>query len=390
MNVLLISNYKPDAQQSMLRYAEMLRQQFTERGCSVTVANPRVVFGNSFLARGPFKKWLGYVDKYLLAPRQLRKLAGHADIVHICDHSNAVYLPCAKGKPALVTCHDVLAILSARNKFSGIHTGATGRILQRWIASWLTRANYVVCVSEKTRQDLLSLSPHSNAVTCIIHHPLNWSYAPVENHRIAQTKQVNGIGTNEEYLIHVGGNQWYKNRLGAMQIFAALRKIERFQQVKLVMAGKPWTPEMYRYRSDAKLDDAILERVDISNEDLQALYSGALALLFPSREEGFGWPILEAQACGCPVITSNRPPMTEIAGDAAVFIDPDAPQLAAQIIAAQVENFPNLRVGGFGNLARFSMEKAIDQYLAVYEEVLLGSESLDEKKPGHSGQNQHH
>ena len=115
--------------------------------------------------------------------------------------------------------------------------------------------------------------------------------------------------------------------------------------------------------------DRILERVEIPNEELQALYSGALALLFPSREEGFGWPVLEAQACGCPVITSNRAPMTEIAGDAALFIDVESPELAAQTIAEQISSLPSLREAGFRNLDRFATDKIIDSYLAFYEQM---------------------
>ena len=81
----------------------------------------------------------------------------------------------------------------------------------------------------------------------------------------------------------------------------------------------------------------VRELVSVQNEDLRALYSTATALLFPSFQEGFGWPIIEAQACGCPVITSNRTPMTEVGENAAIYINPDSPEEAAREIA---KHFP--------------------------------------------------
>ena len=80
---------------------------------------------------------------------------------------------------------------------------------------------------------------------------------------------------------------------------------------------------------------SVIEVVEPSDEDLRSLYSGAAALLFPSLYEGFGWPLIEAQSCGCPVITSNRSPMTEVAGSAALYIDPANESAAAALIAAE-------------------------------------------------------
>jgi len=369
MKVLLISNYRPDAQQSMLRYAEMLKTGLSSRNYTIELITPPVVFGELPFLKGPLKKWIGYIDKYLLAPRYIRRKAKNADIVHVCDHSNSMYLKCAGGKPSCITCHDLLAIFSALGRYQDVQVGFTGRMLQRWIASSLKRAKHVVCVSHKTLDDVQSLFPDMHATMKVIHHPLNWNYSPASPEAIAETKAKIGLDDDTEYLFHVGGNQWYKNRLGVMQIFAALRSYERFQNVKLVMAGKAWPPTLRNYYAQAGLQSSVIQCSNISNEELRALYSGALALLFPSREEGFGWPVLEAQACGCPVITSNRAPMTEIAGNAALFIDPENSQLAAQTIAEHFGETPRLRERGFENLKRFSPEATIGRYQEVYEQV---------------------
>lgn len=373
MKVLLISNYRPDAQPSMLRYAELLQRGLSSESISIELVYPPVIFGVLPLPGGSFKKWTGYIDKYLLAPIYLRHKSQQADIVHICDHSNSIYLRCVASKPTLVTCHDLLAVFSALGVYEAVRVGVMGRILQHWIASSFTRAQYIVCVSKKTCEDIRTLAPEMRATMRVIHHPLNWDYSPASQSSIAEARNRQGIPAGTEYFLHVGGNPWYKNRLGAMQIFAELRKYPRFRDAKLVMAGKPWTSDMYQFCREAGLESVIFERVEITNEDLQSFYSDALALIFPSREEGFGWPILEAQACGCPVITSNRAPMTEVAGDAALYIDPDNPLSAAQVITSHFDELPLLRQAGFQNLTRFTLNEAINAYCKVYEQLARGS-----------------
>src|SRR5579885_483883 len=374
MKVLLISNYRPDKQQSMLRYAEMLQRELSNRGCDVDVVHPPVVLGNLPFLPKPAKKWIGYIDKYLFAPGYLRRHARKADIVHICDHSNSMYLQTTSSRPSLITCHDLLAVFAARGAFPHVKTGLTGRIQQRWIAANLVRAQHIVCMSGKTQDDLETLSPGIRLRTQVIHHTLNWSYAPASSAAVAEARKTAGLDSETEYLLHVGGHQWYKNRLGVLRIFLELRRYRQFQNAKLIMAGKPWTPEMLKYCESSGLKNSVIQRVEVANEELQALYSGAIALLFPSYEEGFGWPILEAQACGCPVITSDRAPMTEIAGNGALFIDPDSPDLAARSIAEHTADLPLLREAGFQNLRRFGREKMINSYLEFYKKVLNRAE----------------
>ena len=127
---------------------------------------------------------------------------------------------------------------------------------------------------------------------------------------------------------------------------------------------------MRAFCAESNLHNWIVEARSVSDSTLNGLYSGAAALLFPSREEGFGWPIIEAQACGCPVITTKRPPMTEIAGDAAFFIDPSEPQLAAQTIRDQWSGRARLRESGFRNIERFSPDAMLDAYCSAYQSIV--------------------
>jgi glycosyltransferase involved in cell wall biosynthesis len=136
------------------------------------------------------------------------------------------------------------------------------------------------------------------------------------------------------------------------------------------MVGKPWTTRLRNCVAEMGLVGRIKELVEVSNESLRALYSMAEALIFPSLHEGFGWPIIEAQACGCLVITTDRAPMTEVGGNAAVYVDPTDEMAAASTIAESFKGRHTFRKAGFLNAARFSNEVMIAGYIEAYQTVL--------------------
>jgi glycosyltransferase involved in cell wall biosynthesis len=234
--------------------------------------------------------------------------------------------------------------------------------------SGLSSASHIISVSGKTKEDLEALL-RSRPEIRVIHHSLNWKYEPMGRSEIEKVRAVCGLDAEDEYILHVGGNQWYKNRMGVLRIALELRKYERFRRVKVVLAGKPWAEEMRAFRRKHSFEDAI-EFVTPSNEQIAALYSGALAFLFPSWEEGFGWPILEAQACGCLVITSNRAPMTEVAGTGAILIDPADVAGATETIAANIGDADTVKKAAQENLKHFTMDEVMNRYSDAYKSVI--------------------
>jgi len=368
MRILLVANYIPDGQQSMQCFAGMIEKGLVASGQDVRVLRPPVV-ARRLPVCGLLGKWLGYIDKLVLFPHQLRRAASWADIVHICDHSNAFYIQHLDQCRHLVTCHDLFAIRSARGEIAHQRTRWTGRRLQSMILNGLAAAKHIVCVSDATRHDLIKLLPLAKVKTHTVYNGLNYPYGPMEPHESEARLLRLGVDPNVPFLLHVGGNQWYKNRLGVLEIFALLSSRARMGELRLVMVGKPWTSAMRRAARERNIDARVHELRSVDNEDLRALYSRASLLLFPSLNEGFGWPIIEAQACGCPVVTSNRPPMTEVGGDAAVYIDPDDPQAAAQRIGDVLKSTTNCREPGFRNAARFSAAYAVSAYLDVYRRI---------------------
>lgn len=369
MKVLLIGNYLPDQQESMQRFAGMLEAGLTQLGHQVRLIRPELVFKKiKPSSASELGKWLGYIDKLLLFPRQLCQATSWADVVHICDHSNAFYTKYLQDVPHLVTCNDLLAIRSARGEIKENPTKWTGKQLQRMILTGLQRSQRIVCISEQTRRDLIRLTGVDASVS-VVHMGLNYLYDPME--KVESNKRLNllGISSNSPFVLHVGGNQWYKNRLGVLEIFSYLRQQPSFSNLHLVMAGKPFTYQMRQFVQSNNLELQVKELVAVENEDLRALYSSATALVFPSLQEGFGWPIAEAQACGCPVFTSDRAPMTEVGGDAAIYINPECPEEASREIAKQLPNVSKLKQAGLINVQRFTSQRMLESYVEVYQEI---------------------
>jgi glycosyltransferase involved in cell wall biosynthesis len=367
MKVLLISNYESDEQNSMQRFATSLAHGLAEAGHRVRVLKPHAVVGRLYRSWRGFGKWLGYVDKFGIFPPVLKAAIKWADVTHICDHANSFYTKHMRASPHVVTCHDLLAIRSALGEIPQNRTRWTGRQLQRLILRGLTEAQHVVCISEATRRDLLRIAGIPTDRVSRIYNSFNYSYSPMEQHEaVARIRKLH-VDPSRPFLLHVGANQWYKNRLGVLRIFFAFRKLTVEQDLKLVMVGKPWTAEMRRFVAENQLADVTLELTGVAGEDLRALYSTALMLLFPSLQEGFGWPIIEAQACGCPVLTSNRAPMDEVGGSGAIYIDPENPELAAATIKCSLMKLSGLRELGLQNAARFSQPAMIDAYVFLYE-----------------------
>jgi glycosyltransferase involved in cell wall biosynthesis len=370
MKVLLVGNYAPDRQDSMQIYASMLEAGMRARGHEVHLLQPPAVLGQRVAEGSPLSKWLGYADKFILFRRELRRAGATAEIVHLCDHSNAMYVPALAHRAHVITCHDILAIRSAMGHFPENQVSITGRMFQRLIARGLRQAGAILCVSEKTRNDLRQYLGIPERRLHVITNALHWPYKPMSAEACAPFLISVGLQPGEPYFFHLGGNHWYKNRGAAIEIFAELRKLPQYARARLVMAGGLMKPELQAIVRKHQLDSVVLEAVGLSNEHLQALYSCALALLFPSLEEGFGWPILEAQACGCPVVTTDRAPMSDVAGGAAILIDPAKPDAAARTIADALQNTTRLRSEGLRNAAFHTTDRMLEQCEALYREVV--------------------
>ena len=272
--------------------------------------------------------------------------------------------------PAVVTVHD----LGYR------HYPDAHRPFDRWYLDWTTRrhthvAQHIVADSKATRQDLLDFyqaRPEQISVVPLGRDP---HLQPVTDlHRIAQVKHHYNIAG--DYLLYIGTLHPRKNLVRLVEAFRQVIIELQRQDLQLVIAGKRgW---LYNIIFERVKQEGLTEQVIfpgyITAGDKPALLSGALAYVFPSLYEGFGLPVLEAMACGTPVLTSNISSLPEVAGQAAILIDPhDVDQIAAGL--KQLITQANLRQHyveqGYQQIKNFSWSQAAAQILEILENVTL-------------------
>jgi len=370
--VLLIGNYPPDRQQSMQRFALMMLDGLTAAGIPAELIQPQPFFGRFQYAGRFVAKWLAYIDKFVLFPRRLRsRLKAAPALVHICDHSNAMYARHIQSVPVVSTCHDLLAVRGALGEQTDCPASFTGKLLQRWIVSGLESATVVSCVSQATLADARRLvigrngKPRFEMISLGLNYPYR-ELAPLEARvRLAQHSI---LVSDRPFVLHVGSNLHRKNRTGVLRIFA---RCQDQWDGSLVFAGEPLSDALRALARQLGVLERVVEVANATSESLEALYNCAIALLFPSTFEGFGWPIAEAQACGCPVICTDREPMTEVAGDAALTHDlEDEAGFAADLLRLTnpAEREP-WKAKGLENAKRFSSAHMIAKYCELYRSL---------------------
>jgi glycosyltransferase involved in cell wall biosynthesis len=370
--ILLIGNYPLDRQQSMQRFATMMLNGLNAAGISAELIQPEAFFGRFTFAGAFIAKWLAYLDKFVLFRRQLaKKLRDRPVAVHICDHSNAMYAKIIHGVPVVVTCHDLLAVRGALGEATDCPASATGKFLQRWIVRGLESATAVACVSKATLHDAERLvrrtegKPALELITLGLSYPYRLLPTGEARERLAKFPALNH---HMQFVLHVGSNLRRKNREGVLRIFARCK--EKWNG-SVVFAGDPLSSSLRSLGQQLGIADRIVEIPNADSETLEALYNCATALLFPSTFEGFGWPIAEAHACGCPVLCAVREPMMEVAGDAALAhpIDDEAGFAADLLRLMDPEERGRWSAKALENAKRFSTARMISEYSALYRSL---------------------
>jgi glycosyltransferase involved in cell wall biosynthesis len=239
-------------------------------------------------------------------PRWLARRIQDFDVFHVVDHSYAHVMRVLPSDRTVMTCNDVDAIAAALPSASP--AGVEG-LLARSVLDGVSRAAHVACISEATRTDLLAsgrVAPGRTSVSYLGVHP---SCRPAPDLR-SKTADV----------LHVGSTIPRKRIDLLLQVFAGTRR--RFPHLRLIRAGGALTAEQRTLAKDLGVLDGIVEMPALDREQLADLYRRASLVLLPSDREGFGLPLVEAMACGTPVVASGIPALREVGGDAAVYCEP--------------------------------------------------------------------
>ena len=384
MNIVFFSHPMFFASQSMPRFVQMLARGMEGRGWKVEIWSPRPL-----LVRVPaspvIRKWLGYVDQYVFFPFAVRnklKACDASTLFVVTDQALGIWVPLVAERPHVVHCHDFLAQLSANGNIQENRTAWSGRQYQFMIRRGYARARHFISVSKKTREDLHSFLPFTPHHSEVVYNGFHQQFEP-QDRTVARrlfSAEVK-LDLKEGYILHVGGNQWNKNRPGVIEIYNAWR-LDDDNCLPLVLVGETPDSRLRKaYESSPYRKDIHLV-VHVADALLPTAYAGASVFLFPSIAEGFGWPIAEAMACGCPVITTYASPMTEVATHAAFYIPVRPFKDDKSIWAAQsasvlddVLRMPSLKRAeviqkGLLNARRFETEASLDRIEGIYREVI--------------------
>jgi glycosyltransferase involved in cell wall biosynthesis len=270
-------------------------------------------------------------------------------------------LPLLRPRRSVVTIHDL----------GYLHFPEAHPTLQRWYLDLSTRWNarvaaHVIADSQATKDDLIK-HYHTPAEKITVAYPgLDPQLKRIDDVAATLTR----YGFDGEYILTIGTLQPRKNLSRLIEAYGRSKLPSR--DVRLAIAGKKgWLyDDLSKRAKQIGLVDRVLFLGYVSDEDKAALLSGACAFVFPSLYEGFGFPVIEAMACGAPVVCSNTSSLPEVAGDAALLLDPldvDALTIALDRIVSDDELRKSLIERGYAQARRFTWQACARTVLDVLE-----------------------
>ena len=306
-------------------------------------------------------------------PGWLRNRAVNFDLFHIVDHSYAqlaLELPAAR---TITTCHDLdtfRCLLEPELE----HRPRWFRAMTRRILRGLSRSTHVISPSVFTKTQLLQYGLFPDERVTVIPPGADPVFgAPFSAASIEEANRI--AGGAGPYLLHVGSTIRRKRIDVLLGVFASVR--QRFPQLCLVRVGGAFTPEQSRLADELGVAGMIRLASNVSKTTLAALYHQAAVLLQPSDAEGFGLPVIEAMACGCPVLASDIPPLREAGGQAAEYCPVAGIEAWSAALRklleereAQPVRWENRRTDSQRHASRFSWPENASRTLAIYQQVL--------------------
>ncbi len=327
-------------------------------------AQPLPPLGPNFRVRHlPFDDlWLARLWHRARVPFPVNFLTGGIDLFHAPDFTLPPTLP---GTRTLLTVHDLSFVRDPESAVPVLRA-----YLNRVVPRSVARATHVLADSQATRADLIDLYGTAPEKITVLYSGVNPVFQPVSDPaRLAAVREKYVLGA-DPFVLGVGTLQPRKNFARLIQAVAR----QPNQRLNLVLVGgKGWLYDaIFAEAARSGLEGRVIFPGFAADEDLPALYSAARVFAYPSTYEGFGLPILEAYACGTPVVTSTASCLPEVAGDAALLVNPtDVDALAAALHRAATDEplRATLLARGFKRVNTFTWDNAAKQLMAVYAAV---------------------
>ena len=310
-------------------------------------------------------RWLARIWQRARLPLPVEFFTGKLDLFHATDFALPFTLPATR---TLLTVHD-LSFVRVPEAASPPLKAYLDAVVPRSVA----RADHVLADSQATKDDLVALYGTAAEKITVLYSGVDGRFERVSDRKKLESTRAKYRLSGVSYVLSVGTIQPRKNYSRVIQALAEVRAGGR--ELHYAIAGsRGWLDEDLRQTiASAGMNDFVHLLGYVDDEDLPALYSGARMLLMPSLYEGFGLPILEAMACGLPVITSNLSSLPEVAGDAALLIDPaDMREIrdAIHLVDADAIRRENMRRRGYQQAKRFTWQRSAEQLLSVYRNML--------------------
>jgi glycosyltransferase involved in cell wall biosynthesis len=309
-----------------------------------------------------YKPWRMLVWLGQLAGTGFNRLVPGARLFHATEH---LLLP-LHGIPTVLTVHDLIF-----RQLPQHHKRLNRWYLNLTMPLYCRRASRIIAVSEAARRDLIAAYGVPSEKITVIYEAADPRFCPQS--AVAVASALARYDLPARYLLFVGTIEPRKN---LDRLLAAFERIYRegLSDALVIVGKRGWlTDDFFAALEHSPVREHVIFPGFVPDADLPAVYTGAQSLVLPSLCEGFGLPVLEAMACHTPVICSNTSSLPEVAGDAALLIDPtDVDQIAGAITRVLTDSAlsEQMRVRGEAQAARFSWERTAEETLAVYHQLV--------------------
>jgi glycosyltransferase involved in cell wall biosynthesis len=273
--------------------------------------------------------------------------------------------------PTVVTIHDVIPLILKEYSWRKLTTAYNSLV-----SSAAKRAQAIIAVSQCSKRDIERTLDISSDRIYVIGNAVDGSFRPIKDTwLLSAVRERYNVG--DRYVLYFGGFDLRKNVPRMIHAYAQLPLAQR-QKYQLVVAGRlhhlghPLYPDPRPLVRELALDGQVIFTGQIREQDKAPLYSGATAFVFPSLYEGFGMPVLEAMACGTPVLTSNSSALPEVVGEAGLLVDPYSEKGIAAALGRLLDDESFRRELGERALARssfFTWQQVAEQTVEVYRRV---------------------
>jgi glycosyltransferase involved in cell wall biosynthesis len=314
------------------------------------------------------------LNRFIDYPLILRRLRKNFDLFHVADHSYAHLVHYLPAERTLVTCHDLETFRCLLEPDRAARSIAFGAMTRRILAG-LQSAAVIACVSEATRQDLLRNEIAKDERCVTIPNGVSPVFTPAAN-AVEDAEAIRLLGSADASIeiLNVGSTVPRKRIDRLLRVIAGIR--ERWPQVRLVRVGGEFTREQQKMQSDLELNHSVISMPPISAATLAAVYRRAALLFIMSDREGFGLPLIEALACGTPVLASAIPALRETGSHAAAYASAGNLEewidTANTLLSERADDpcaWAARREAGLAHVRKFSWNESVAQIVALYRQV---------------------